>query len=96
MPAEVRTYQRVVTDVLKLVSRLLELLVVGDSRAEALEFIVNKQSKYIGEPLKNLRLRLNLRVYLQTDPLVVAQRKAGFRTAAVNAVVAADGHIPRL
>ena len=29
MPAEVCSYQRVVTDVLKLVSRLLELLVVG-------------------------------------------------------------------
>ena len=29
---------------------------IADSRAEALEFIVNKQSKYIGEPLKNLRL----------------------------------------
>ena len=31
---------------------------IADGRAEALEFIVNKQSKYIGEPLKNLRLRL--------------------------------------
>ena len=29
---------------------------IADGRAEALEFIVNKQSKYIGEPLKNLRL----------------------------------------
>lgn len=27
---------------------------IADGRAEALEFIVNKQSKYIGEPLKNL------------------------------------------
>lgn len=31
---------------------------------EALEFIVNKQSKYIGEPLKNLRLRLKKNILI--------------------------------
>ena len=36
------------------------------------------------------------RVYFQADSLVVAQREAGFRNAAVNAVVAANSHVPRL
>ena len=37
---------------------------IADGRAEALEFIVNKQSKYIGEPLKNLRLRLKKNILI--------------------------------
>ena len=37
---------------------------IADGRAEALEFIVNKQSKYIGEPLKNLRMRLKKNILI--------------------------------
>ena len=37
---------------------------IADGRAEALEFIVNKQSKYIGEPLKNLRLRIKKNILI--------------------------------
>lgn len=33
---------------------------IADGRAEALEFVINKHSRYIGEPLRNLRLKRNV------------------------------------
>ena len=33
---------------------------IADGRAEALEFVVNKNSRYVGEPLKRLRLKPNI------------------------------------
>ena len=33
---------------------------IADGRVEALEFVINKNSRYIGEPLKNLRLKKNV------------------------------------
>lgn len=33
---------------------------IADGRAEALEFVVNKQTRYIGEPLKNLKFKKNV------------------------------------
>ncbi len=33
---------------------------IAEGRVEALEFVINKQSRYIGEPLKNLKLKKNV------------------------------------
>ncbi|MBP3704985.1 MAG: Trk system potassium transporter TrkA, partial [Clostridia bacterium] len=33
---------------------------IAKGRVEALEFVVNKNSRYIGEPLKNLHLKKNV------------------------------------
>lgn len=33
---------------------------IADGRAEALEFVINKHSRYIGEPLRNLHLKRNV------------------------------------
>lgn len=33
---------------------------IADGRVEALEFIINEHSRYVGEPLKNLRLKKNV------------------------------------
>lgn len=37
---------------------------IADGRVEALEFVVNKQSRYIGEPLRNLHSRLKRNVLI--------------------------------
>ncbi len=33
---------------------------IAEGRVEALEFVINKQSRYVGEPLKNLKLKKNV------------------------------------
>ena len=33
---------------------------IAEGRVEALEFVINKNSRYLGEPLKNLKLKKNI------------------------------------